>query len=812
MQDFERPATFYLGRPVDTADGSIQSEPLLYDAKDLCTHALIVGMTGSGKTGLGVSILEEAALDGIPSIVIDPKGDMANLMLHFPDLTPEEFEPWVDAGAAARKGQTVQEFAASTAEMWRAGLEKWGQSPERVQRLKDSADFAVYTPGLRSGRPLRVLKSFDAPVEAIRNNSEAMEERVESSISSLLALLGIDADPLQSREAILLSNLLLHAWRKGEDMDLASLITQTQEPPFERLGVLDMESFFPKKERFKLAMTLNNMLASPGFSAWMEGEPMDVQSLLYTDTGKPRVSILSLAHLSDSERMFFVSILLGEVVTWMRTQPGTSSLRALLYMDEIYGFFPPTARPPSKKPMMTLLKQARAFGLGCVLSTQNPVDLDYKGLSNCGSWFLGRLQTERDKARVLDGLEGAMNEGGKAPSRAELDSLLSGLGKRVFLLNNVHADGPITFHTRWAMSYLRGPMTRLELQGLCGTEEAEEPMEAPVEENEAPAPQAIEVPEPAIDPPAPDDSTNPLPNRPPVADGIAQYFLPTTNANQESVTYRPTLLAQVDLHYVSSRAQVDIWKAAQLQIELPTSSVRLDLDGTTTVLDGEKPEVLTEPGPGCSFAALTPEAAKKSTWRSWKTHVKNHLYQEEVMILWKSSEFKLTSEPGEMRADFEERVQAAALEERDLQLEKLRDRYEPKLDRAREKIRKADQKVEVQEDQYAAIRTNLFSQLVTFMLSFIGPKRTRRQAAATARSASRARKEKSDVHRAEEDLDQYSADFDDLEKERESELEAIRREFEDRDFELTDVSIAPRKSDIHFETFALAWSPGSQMR
>ncbi len=800
MQDFERPATFYLGRPINPADGTTLEEPLLYSAKDLCTHALIVGMTGSGKTGLGVSILEEAALDGIPSIVIDPKGDMSNLMLQFPDLTPEQFEPWVDPGEAARKGQSVQEFAASTAEMWRAGLEKWGQTPERVERLQESAEFSVYTPGLRSGRPLRVLKSFDAPPAAIRNNGEAMDDRAESSVTALLALIGVDADPLQSREAILLSNILLNAWRAGKDLDLADLITQAQDPPFERLGVLDIESFFPKKERFKLAMTLNNMLASPGFSAWMKGDPMDVQSMLYTDAGKPKVTVLSLAHLSDSERMFFVSILLGEMVAWMRTQPGTSSLRALLYMDEIFGFFPPSAQPPSKKPMMTLLKQARAFGLGCVLSTQNPVDLDYKGLSNCGSWFLGRLQTERDKARVLDGLEGAMSEGGKAPSRSEMDALLSGLGKRVFLLNNVHDDGPVTFHTRWVMSYLRGPMTRLELQELCGQDEAEELQEMPVEQSIAAAPEPVEAPEPVT------AAVDPTDSRPRVAADVEQRFVPASG----SVTpHRATLLARVDLHYVSARAQVDLWKAAQLQVDLPASGIRLDLDGVDVQLEPDKIETKSSCGPDPSFAGLTREASKKTTWRSWKTSIKNHLYQEQVLTLWKSPEFKLISEPGESKDAFVARVALAAREECERQLEKLSERYESKLDRAREKVRKAEQKVATQEDQYDAVRTSMWARAGGLLVSLFGRKRTRGQVASAARNVSRARKEKSDIHRAEADLDQCVSDLADLEGELKDDLQAIRDEFAHRDESLDDIHISPRKSDIHFDTYALVWTSES---
>ncbi|HRV80431.1 MAG TPA: DUF87 domain-containing protein, partial [Planctomycetota bacterium] len=569
MHEYELPGTFYLGRPIDPDSGSTLPKPLLYDAKDLCTHALIVGMTGSGKTGLGIGILEEAALDGIPSIVIDPKGDMANLMLQFPELRGEDFAPWVDEGAASRKGQTVEVFAAQTAESWRKGLAEWDQPAERIQTLRDSADFCIYTPGSTTGRPLRVLRSFDAPPAAIRADAESLGDRVQSTVAGLLALVGVDADPLQSREAILLSNILLDAWNDGRNLDLARLITHVQTPPFEKLGVMDVESFFPKKDRFKLAMTLNSVLASPGFAAWMEGEALDVQNLLYTAEGKPRVSILSIAHLSDAERMFFVSILLGEVVAWMRTQPGTSSLRALLYMDEIFGFFPPTAEPPSKKPMMTLLKQARAFGLGCILSTQNPVDLDYKGLSNCGSWFLGRLQTERDKARVLDGLEGAMSQGGQRPSRAQLDSMLSGLGKRVFLLNNVHESGPVTFSTRWVLSYLRGPMTKLELGRLCAAQEPRV-LEQPE--------QAASKPKPSS-PPPPASPEGAVATRPELPDDVPQGYLPVLDAPGpgESLVYQPELLCRVDLHFVHSPSKTDVWRNAEMRIALPQRGSQLEL-------------------------------------------------------------------------------------------------------------------------------------------------------------------------------------------------------------------------------------------
>ena len=391
---------------------------------------------------------------------------MAICFWDFPSYAPRIFVPWVDADEAGRKGLTVEQFAAKTAEQWKEGLAEWGEDGERIARLRKAVDLAIYTPGSSAGLPLTVLRSFDAPPAALVSQAEAYRERIASTVSGLLALLGIAADPITSREHILLANVLDHAWRAGDDLDMASLIHAVQSPPFQKVGVIDIETFFPAKDRFALAMKLNNLLASPGFAGWLEGDPLDVGSLLYTPEGKPRLSVLSIAHLSDNERMFFLTILLNEVLSWVRTQPGTSSLRAILYMDEIFGYFPPSANPPSKVPMLTLLKQARAFGLGVVLATQNPVDLDYKGLSNAGTWFLGRLQTQRDKDRVLEGLEGASTAAGHAFDRRKMDEVLSGLGSRVFVMNNVHDDQPVVFQTRWTLSYLRGPLTREQIQTL----------------------------------------------------------------------------------------------------------------------------------------------------------------------------------------------------------------------------------------------------------------------------------------------------------------------------------------------------------
>ncbi|TWT94786.1 AAA-like domain protein [Botrimarina colliarenosi] len=479
MPEIDSRNHFYLGRAHDLASGEDSGEPLLYKSSQLTTHAVCVGMTGSGKTGLCLSLLEEAALDGVPAICIDPKGDLGNLMLGFPNLEAGDFEPWVDESIAQRKGISKEELAQQTADMWRKGLAGWDEEPERIQKYNDSVERLIFTPGASHGLPITVLKSFDAPPKALLDDADAFRSRVQSAVSGLLALLGIDADPVQSREHIFLSTVLTKAWNRGRNLSIAQMIREIQEPDFEEVGVMKIEDFYPKKERTKLAMDLNNLLASPSFAGWMTGQPLDVQQLLYSPDGKPRHSILSISHLDDAQRMFFVTILLNEVLAWMRTQPGTGSLRALLYMDEVFGYFPPSKKPPSKEPMLTLLKQARAFGLGVVLATQNPVDLDYKGLSNAGTWFLGRLQTERDKMRVMEGLEGASAQAGSTFDKQKMEQTLAGVGNRVFLMNNVYEDQPQVFRTRWAMSYLAGPLSRGQIKTLMDPVRAEFVVEKP---------------------------------------------------------------------------------------------------------------------------------------------------------------------------------------------------------------------------------------------------------------------------------------------------------------------------------------------
>ncbi len=668
MENYEKLGVFYLGKSYDLDKGQVGDDLILYDSKDLTTHAVCVGMTGSGKTGLCLSLLEEAAIDSIPAIAIDPKGDLGNLFLTFPQLKPADFQPWIEPSEATRSGVTVDEYAKETAKRWKEGLAEWGQEPERIQRFRDSVDMAIYTPGSNAGLPLTVLRSFAAPPAAILDDSDAFRERVSSATSGLLALLGINADPVRSREHILVSNIFTQAWQQGRGLDLARLIGEIQSPKFNKVGIVDLESFYPAKERVELAMSLNNLLASPSFASWMEGEPLDVKRLLYSDSGKPKLSVLSIAHLSEAERMFFVTILLNEVLAWIRTQPGTSSLRAILYMDEIFGYFPPTANPPSKMPMLTLLKQARAYGLGVVLATQNPVDLDYKGLSNTGTWFLGRLQTERDKARVLDGLEGASASAGSQFDRARMETVLSGLGSRVFLMNNVHEDQPVVFQTRWALSYLRGPLTRKQIAELMA--DKKQSLSALSTSTPSTHPQA------AISEPDSNTETHP----PVLASGIEVSYLRKEGSatGATKLIYRAALLATCRIHFVKASYHVDAWQSKALFADV-SKGVSDAVWEEATLVDGEALDLDEEPDEGFVFAAVPAELTNAKNYTGWKKDLETHLYRNQALEIFQCAELKAFSNPGESEGDFRVRLRQSARERRDLEVEKLRKSYGTKV-------------------------------------------------------------------------------------------------------------------------------------
>src|SRR5262245_44891538 len=711
MENYEKLGAFYLGRPYDLKNQNARDGLLLYDSKDLVTHAVCVGMTGSGKTGLCLSLLEEAAIDNIPALVVDPKGDLANLLLTFPELGPSDFEPWINADDAQRKGLSVQDYAAQQAALWKKGLADWGQSGERIARLKSAADFAIYTPGSSAGLPVAVLKSFAAPGSAILEDREVLRDRISTTATSLLGLLGTVADPIQSREHILLSTLLNQAWQQGRDLDLPSLIAQIQSPPVDRIGVMDLESFYPAKERFALAMQINNLLASPGFESWMEGDPLDVNALLHTPEGKPRISIFSIAHLSDSERMFFVSLLLNQVLGWVRSQSGTTSLRALLYMDEVFGYFPQVPNPPSKAQLLTLLKQARAFGVGIVLATQNPVDLDYKGLANAGTWFIGRLQTERDKARVLEGLEGAAANASASFNRQAMEQTLAALGNRVFLMNNVHDDGPEVFETRWALSYLRGPLTRDQIKFLMR------------ERKTRAVPQAAALPSPAKTPSA--EPTSKLSNqRPVLPPEINQFFIPLRSpqpANSE-LTYEPTLLGAAKFYFSDPKSKIDAERALCRLARITNDALTVNWQEASDVRF-DASELEKEPQVTANYASLPPAASKVKSYDSWKRALADDLYRNQTLELFRSPSLGQVSQIDESERDFRIRLQHAAREGRDGEVEALRKKYAPKLAVLQEKIRRAQQAVEreSQQAQQAKIQAAV-SFGATLLGAFLGRK------------------------------------------------------------------------------------------
>ena len=801
MHDYEKLGAFYLGRTRVPDQDETSDDLLLYDSKDLTTHAVIVGMTGSGKTGLGITLLEEAAIDGIPALIIDPKGDMGNLLLNFPDLKPASFRPWIEQDEATRAGMTPDEYARNVADRWKQGLADWNQGPERVERLRNAADMAIYTPGSDAGRPISVLRSLDAPPAAVLDDADAFRERISSAVSGLLTLLDIEPDPIRSREHILLSNILDHAWRAGRNLTVAELIHEVQSPPFSTIGIMDLETIFPAKDRTALAMTLNNLLSSPGFAGWMHGEPLNIQNLLYTPDGRPRLAVLSIAHLGDRERMFFVTLLLNELLAWMRAQPGTSSLRALLYMDEVFGYLPPTANPPSKTPMLTLLKQARAFGLGLVLSTQNPVDLDYKALSNAGTWFLGRLQTERDKQRVLDGLEGASASAGVVFDRQAIERTLSGLGSRVFLMNNVHEDEPVLFETRWVLSYLRGPLTREQIRRLTGdVKQPAAPSAA------APAPPPVAKPA-AVEEPA---GTRPL-----LPDDIDQRFEAISRSVPRSakIVYRPALLARGKLHFVDlkSKSACDVWQEFIRVVDVP-DDIDDDVWDESTVLPPDQLDLVDEPDAAASFAEPAPELSRPRQYAGWRNDLKDYLYRERTLDLTFCPALKLYSQPEETEGEFRIRLTQEAREERDLRKEKLTRKYSSKIERLQERIRKAQQRVEVERSQ---ANSATLSAVISFGSSLLGALTGRKtlsrtnvsRAATSARSASRAAQQRGDISRAEANVEALQEELDELDAEFNAELEETHARFEPEDLKLEPHHVRPRKSDITIDGVSLLWRP-----
>ena len=799
MAEIDKPGSFYLGRPHDLAEGKTATEPLLYDSKDLTTHAVCVGMTGSGKTGLCLALLEEAALNGIPAIAIDPKGDLGNLLLAFPKLEPGDFRPWVDESEAAREQMSPDEFAASQAERWRDGLASWGEGPERIRRYCDTVDRVIYTPGSSAGIPITVLKSFSAPPAELVADADAFSERVASAASGLLALMGVDADPVKSREHIFISTLLDTAWRAGKDVDLRQLIQDINRPPITNVGAVDVESFYPAKDRTKLAMTLNNLLASPSFAAWMEGEPLDIQRILYTPEKKPRLAIFSIAHLDDAERMFFVTILLNEILAWIRTQPGASSLRALLYMDEVFGYFPPTGNPPAKRPMLTLLKQARAFGLGCMLATQNPVDLDYKGLSNAGTWFLGRLQTARDKARVIEGLEGASAQAGAKFDKQKMEATLAALGNRKFLMNNVHEDAPVVFETRWAMSYLCGPLTKGQIKALMDPVRGKHPS-ANISKLTSPDANSGK----SAAPPAAAASSSS--SRPVVPAGISEKFLAITDRVPEGyrLEYRPGLMAKGKVHYVRKTDDIDVWRDCFVLQSFQSTPPDDIWQGASL-----NPQALStddRPDGSAHFSDLPSELAREKSYSVFARQLKEHLYREASLKLFNCEALEAISKTDESEADFRKRLLPQLGQRLAAKKAELEETHRREIEQAEKSVRTYQAKVSAQRMKFWTRLGTALWVIVDNVMAALGknlPGRRRSLGTAIQTAAT----ETNTQSNAKLELEAAQKELGRVQHKRDAELKQLETDLSPTGLTFVPFELKPQKGDVEVSDVSLVWLP-----
>jgi len=820
---YELPGAFYIGRGYDLESKSLENDLILYDSKDLVTHGVVLGMTGSGKTGLCLALLEEAAMDGIPIIAIDPKGDIANFLLQFPNLSGEEFEPWVNEEDARKKGKSVPEYAAAQAAMWAKGLGEWGQSVERIRQLRSRIDINVFTPGSNAGIPVSIVASLDAPSDEVIEDAEIFGERVESSATSLLSLAGVDGDPVQSPEHILLANIFSACWRKGQNVTLESLVQMVQQPPFNTIGVVAVDEFLSEKKRVELAMKLNNLIASPSFAGWLEGVPLDMQQMLYTPEGKPRVSIFSIAHLSDQQRMFFVSLLLNQTLSWMRAQSGTTSLRALLYMDEIFGYLPPTANPPSKKPMMILLKQARAFGLGVLLATQNPVDLDYKALSNIGTWWLGRLQTERDKARVLDGLEGAASSQNTSFKRADIERLLANLGSRVFLMNNVHEDGPVVFSVRWVMTYLRGPLSRNQIKDLMDpkrdqfkalTNSSKKKSVSRSRKTRTAAAQNaddgsdVAEEDAAFLPPGSQSSDGESISgssfRPKLPTSAVEYFLDKNGAP----AYSPHLLRSATVLFLDEKKKINSRVTVTVANPIDADNARIDWDTFVDLPRETDPSTLNKDAqPGSEFAPLPNAMLKDQIYKAQNRPFIDWVYANYQAEVTYSPLLDAYSNFGESQADFRIRVSQTARELRDQAVEDLRDKMTKEVESLKTKYTRAMQKVEAQKAQASSAR---WSTMMTVGASVLGSLfgRKSRSSVITATNMNkvgRVWRESQDVGSAEEEAALYEQQIRELDKEFLDAKQKIIDQYDTNTLVLETAMLTPLKKNITINGVGILW-------
>ncbi len=772
---YEKLGLFYLGKRGE--DDSY----MLYKSKDLTTHAAIIGMTGSGKTGLGIDIIEEALIDNIPAIVIDPKGDMGDLCLTFENLSAKDFEPWIDENEAQAKGLSKKELAKKISSTWQKGIKSFDQDKQRVKEFA-KVEKVIYTPGSSAGVPVNILGNFKAPSKEVIEDIDIFSSTINTTVSSLLSLIGIDSDPLTSKEHILISNILNFFWQNLEDLDIQKLIALIIQPPFKKVGILQLESFYPQKERMKLAMKLNNIISSVKFSTWISGEPLDIQSMLYDDNAKAKISIFSISHLNDNERMFFVTLLLNAFIGWMRQQRGSSALRALLYMDEIFGFFPPTKNPPSKEPMILLLKQARAFGVGVVLSTQNPVDLDYKGLSNIGSWFIGKLQTEQDIKKVLDPLASKSDK-----SKDEIKELVASLKPRHFLLKNIHEDEMAEFYTRWVLSYLKGPLKKEDIKKLMEDYKKDTSLK---NKDEKILPQ--------------EKSSAISSSKPIVSSDIKEYFC-DTNINATTPFY-PLIYALANVTIYDSKRGIDRNDKISLKLELDENTKEICWE------DAYEEELFrqTSYNPKATYAKLPPLISERKSLKDFTASLADYLYRSKRIEIFYQKDLKLESLPNQSKKDFIITIQNELRDRKDMQLQKLKQKYEKDYERLQNRIEKAQLKLEKEKSDVTSKTTETFIDIgLTIFSALFGRKKLSRTT--ISRGASSIKKgreifnEKDDVLRAEALLKSTQKEVEELEKDFKEEVEKLEQSFSVDNYPISIKLIKPRRRDIAIEDMALLW-------
>jgi hypothetical protein len=637
-----------------------------------------------------------------------------------------------------------------------------------------------------------------------------------------------DIDPVRSREHILLSNIFENAWKQGRDLDLSELILQTQNPPFQKLGVFDVNTFFAEKDRFELAMLLNNILAAPSFQSWVEGEPLDIASLLYTADGRPRHSVFYIAHLPDAERMFFVALLYSAVESWMRTQTGTSSLRALLYFDEIFGYLPPVSNPPSKQTMLRMLKQARAFGVGQVLVTQNPVDVDYKALSNAGTWCIGKLQTDQDKQRLLDGLESAMSGG---LDRQEYDRMISTLGKRVFLMHNIHEKAPTLMQTRWVMNYMAGPLTRNQIPALnilAGAVQAT-PQEAGLSASDLGHLQAVPVAEPTVEQAAP-VSTKPVKQQPPTSSsatrptipaGVNEFFLPNNltftqafkaagreypnEAYSQGLVYRPVLLAQASTRFINRKYDLDYELAQTALVKNP------DRRGLVRWEEFHTPPLdLTafdqSPDPQGRFATLeAPFSDGKALAALLKDFVE-WAYRTAKVTVRAHEGLKLYAGPQVSAGDFRTQCADAARSARDKEIEKFESTFEVRLRTLQDKLRREARELKQDEDELSQRKMEETGTHLSNIASVLGMgrKRTLTTSLTKRRQTSQA---KADVEESLDVIEDLKKQIAEIEEQKVSGIEEINQRWGEVVKDITEIPVMPLKKDVLLDFFGVAWMP-----